>query len=136
MKLTTFTDGGSRGNPGPAALGGVVYDEEKNVLAEVSQYIGVGTNNQAEYSALLQTLKKAIELGATEVECYLDSELVVKQMNREYKVRDAALAKIFVAILNVAKDLEKVSFHHVYREHNTAADALVNKALDEAAKKL
>lgn len=130
MKLITFTDGGSRGNPGPAALGGVVYDENHEVLAEVSEYIGVNTNNQAEYQALRETLKKARDLGATSVDCYLDSELAVKQLNREYKVKDPGLASIYVEILNIAKEIGPVTYNHVYRDKNAAADALVNKALD------
>jgi ribonuclease HI len=136
MKLITFTDGGSRGNPGPAAIGGVIYDENENVLAEVSEYIGIDTNNQAEYQALRETLKKARELGATAVDCYLDSELAVKQLNREYKVKNPGLATIYAEILHIVQDIGPVTFTHVYRDKNTAADAQVNIALDAQAEKL
>lgn len=134
MKVKTFTDGGARGNPGPAGIGGVVFDEAGEVLGEVSEYIGETTNNVAEYQALLQTLKKAQELGATEIDCFLDSQLVVRQMNREYKVKDARLAEIFVQVHNLCVQLGRVTFTHVPREQNKHADKLVNKAIDAAVK--
>ncbi len=132
MKVKLFTDGGSRGNPGPSGIGGVIYTMEDELLAEVSEFIGHGTNNQAEYLALLRTLEKAEELGAIEVECYLDSQLVVRQMNREYKVKDAKLREIFIQIHNVVVRIGHVTFTHVYREFNTAADEQVNIAIDRA----
>ena len=94
-KLIIYTDGGARGNPGPAGIGAVVYDADKKVIAEISEYIGEGTNNQAEYKALLAGAKKAKELGATAVDFFLDSELVVKQMRREYKIKEPTLASLF-----------------------------------------
>lgn len=130
MKYITFTDGGARGNPGPAAIGGVVYDEHQKKCAEISRYIGETTNNQAEYQALLATLTEVQKLGGREVDCYLDSELVVRQMNRIYKVKDPGLAAIFVQIHNLVVQIGTVRFHHVRREQNKEADALVNKALD------
>jgi len=130
MKLKTFTDGGARGNPGPAGIGGVVYSETDEVLAEVSEYIGKTTNNQAEYQALIATLTKAKELGATEVECYLDSLLVVNQVKGQWKVKNQDLAPHVVTIRNLASQIGKVSYQHVPREQNTAADAQVNKAID------
>lgn len=129
-KLTIYTDGGARGNPGPAAIGAVLYDEEKNTVAEVSEYIGETTNNQAEYKAVIAGLEKARELGAAEVDFFLDSELVVKQLKREYKVKNQDLASLFVKIHNLLLDFQKSSFTHVRREFNKEADALVNKALD------
>ena len=90
-KLVIYTDGGARGNPGPAGIGAVIYDADRRLVAEVSEYLGVATNNQAEYQALIAALKKAVSLGAAELECYLDSELVVKQLKREYKVKNKAL---------------------------------------------
>lgn len=134
MKVRIFTDGGSRGNPGPSGIGGVVYDVDGNVLAEVSEFIGVTTNNQAEYRALIATLRAAQHCGATEVECYMDSQLVAKQMNREYKVKDSAIQKIFIEAYNLAQSFRSISFAHVYREKNKAADALVNKAIDAAVR--
>ena len=124
-----FTDGGARGNPGPAAIGGVFYEGEKKI-ADFSKYIGDATNNQAEYQALEHGLKLAIKNNITELECYLDSELVVKQLNKEYKVKDKNLAKIFVKVWNLSLKFKRISFVHVRREQNKKADALVNKALD------
>lgn len=129
-KIITFTDGGSRGNPGPAAIGGVLYDEKKNKIDSFKECIGKNTNNQAEYCALLKALELAKKHKAEIVECFLDSELVVKQMKREYKVKDKGLAVIFVHIWNIAIAFKKISFHHIPREKNQEADALVNEALD------
>lgn len=130
MNCITYTDGGARGNPGPAGIGGVVLDREGVVIAEVSEYIGETTNNQAEYRALLATLQKAKALGATHIDCYLDSQLVVRQMNREYKIKDPGLAKIFMQIYNLCVQIGTVTFTHVPRAQNSAADRLVNKAID------
>ncbi len=134
MKLITFTDGGSRGNPGPAAIGVVVKDAltGKNI-AGFGKYIGVTTNNQAEYQALVAALETALKHDATEVACFLDSELIVKQMNREYRVRDINLQPHFTKIWNMAQTLKKCTFTHVRREKNTEADAFVNQALDARA---
>ena len=129
MTYKLFTDGGARGNPGPAAIGGVLYQDEK-VLDSFSEYIGKATNNQAEYKAVLVGIELAIKNKLTELECFLDSELVVKQLNKEYKVKDAELAKIFVKIWNLVQEFKKVTFAHVRREQNKEADALVNKALE------
>jgi len=130
MKLITFTDGGSRGNPGPAAIGVVIKNEKGEIVFEKGKKIGETTNNQAEYQALLLALEKASELGATELACYLDSELVVKQLKGEYKVKDAGLAVQYLKVHNLRMKFKSISFTHVRREKNTEADALVNKALD------
>lgn len=130
-KLIIYTDGGARNNPGPAGIGAVLMDENKKVIAEISEYIGLATNNQAEYKALLAAIRKAQELKAEEIEFYLDSELVVKQMNREYKVRDKDLAQIFLKIYNISLGFKKISFAHVPRELNKEADKLVNEAIDK-----
>lgn len=129
-KLITHTDGGARGNPGPAAAGIVVQDEAGTVLAAYGEYLGHQTNNFAEYSALLSALKKAKELGATEVDCVLDSELVVKQMRGEYKVKEPTLQKLFIQVYNAAAQFKKVTYRHTLRAGNKAADAEVNKILD------
>lgn len=135
QKLVTYTDGGSRGNPGPAAIGGVIWDRDQlKRIAEISKYIGVTTNNQAEYQALVATLEKVKELGAEEVTCYLDSELLVKQLNKEYKVKDQNLAPLFVKAWNLSLSFKKITFHHVPRERNKDADEQVNKALDREIK--
>lgn len=135
MKLTLHTDGGSRGNPGPAATGIVLKNEQKEVVAAYGEYLGIQTNNVAEYSALFSGLKKAHELGADEVECVLDSELVVKQMRREYKVRNPELQKLFIQIYNLSTQFKKVTFRHTLRAGNKEADAEVNKVLDQRIKK-
>jgi ribonuclease HI len=129
-KLTTFTDGGARGNPGPAGIGIVILEGDKQVEA-FGKYIGETTNNQAEYQALIVALRRASELGAEEVECKLDSELVVKQMRREYRVKEPGLQALFMAAWNSCAAFKKVSFSHVRREQNSAADAQVNEAIDQ-----
>ncbi len=130
MKAIIYTDGGARGNPGPAGIGVVIkFDETTHYF---KKYIGKTTNNQAEYQALVMALEKAKELGATEVDCRLDSELVVKQLNREYRVKDKDLAIQFVKVWNLMANFKKVTFKHVFREDNKEADRLVNEAIDQA----
>lgn len=129
-KLTTFTDGGARGNPGPAGIGIVIKDGDK-VIASFGKYIGETTNNQAEYKALIAALERTTELGAKEVECKLDSELVVKQMRHEYKVRDKDLQPLFLRAWNLSTGFKKATFVHIRREFNSAADAEVNTAIDK-----
>ena len=130
-KLIIYTDGGARGNPGPAGIGAVLNNEKGERVAEVSEYIGETTNNQAEYKAVVAAIAKAKELGAEELDFFLDSELVVKQLNREYKVRDKDLAPLFMKIYNAVMGFKKVTFKHVRRELNAEADKLVNIALDK-----
>ena len=130
-KLIIYTDGGARGNPGPAGIGAVIYDEHKNIIAKISQSIGVATNNQAEYKALIIALEKAQNLKAREVRVFLDSELVVKQLNREYRVKDKDLAPLFVKVYNISLGFKKIVFKHIKREKNELADKLVNLALDK-----
>ena len=129
-KIIIHSDGGARGNPGPAGIGAVLNAEDGIVLAEVSKYIGETTNNQAEYKALIAGLEKAKELKAEEVDCYLDSELVVKQLNHEYKVKNAELAPLFLKVYNLSLSFKKVIFIHVRREYNKEADNLANQAMD------
>jgi len=130
MKLITYTDGGARGNPGPAGIGAVIYNEKHGVVAEISRYLGVATNNQAEYQALIAAFEKAKELGATELDCYLDSELVVKQLRHEYKVKNKDLAPLFLTVYNLAVNFQKITYTHIPREKNQAADKLANEAMD------
>ncbi len=129
-RIELFTDGGSRGNPGPAALGVYMRDLDSGKEYRIGKYLGHTTNNQAEYQALVVALEKAHSLGAHEVTCYLDSELVVKQMKGEYKVKDAGLRVHFEAIKELSKKFKKFSIHHVRREKNKEADAVVNEVLD------
>ncbi|HBI33755.1 MAG TPA: hypothetical protein DEA43_02475 [Candidatus Moranbacteria bacterium] len=136
QKIIMYTDGGSRGNPGPAAVG--VYIETLN--KKIGQCIGNRTNNDAEYEALILGLQKAkIFLGKekakkTEVECFLDSELVVKQLNHEYKLKEPRIQQYFIEIWNLMLEYSKVTFVHIPREKNKVADALVNEALDNQCK--
>ena len=129
-KLTIYTDGGARNNPGPAGIGCVLYNENKKIIKEISEYIGETTNNQAEYKACLRAMEEAKKLGAEELAFFLDSELVVKQLNREYKVKNKELAPLFMKIYNLSQQFKKVTFSHVRREFNKEADALVNEAID------
>ncbi len=133
-KLTIYTDGGARNNPGPAGIGAILLNEKGDEVASVSEYIGEATNNQAEYKAVIAAFKKAKELGAEELDFYLDSELVVKQLKREYKVKNKDLAPLFVQIHNDSLSFKKVTYNHVPREQNKEADRLVNLAIDKAVK--
>lgn len=133
-KVIIYTDGGARGNPGPAGIGAVIYNEHKKLLAEISEFLGVATNNQAEYKALIAAFRKAADLGAKELDCYLDSELVVKQLKGEYRVKDKDLAKLFLDIHNLSLSFKKISYTHVPRERNKEADLLANEAMDRGTR--
>jgi ribonuclease HI len=130
VKARLSTDGGARGNPGPAAYGYVLEAEDGAVLAAHGEKIGVATNNVAEYSALIAGLEKALELGVGEVEVVSDSELMVKQMRGEYRVKNEALRELSLEAGRLARQVGKVSYKAVRREHNELADQLVNEALD------
>lgn len=123
------SDGGARGNPGPAAIG-VVIEENGKIIATIARCIGVATNNQAEYQAVIAGLEKALELKIKEVDFFLDSELVVKQLRHEYKVKNRELASLFLKAHNFSLQFRKINFFHIPREKNTVADKLVNEALD------
>lgn len=129
-RLIGYSDGGSRGNPGPAASGYVLLDTSETVVAEGGTFLGIATNNIAEYQALYVALQKALELGATVVDMRLDSLLVVNQMNGIYRVKNNELLPIYNRIKALATQFEKVTFTHVMREYNTLADGMVNKILD------
>ena len=132
MRARLFTDGGARGNPGPAAYGYVLEAEDGTVLAAEGHAIGSATNNVAEYSGLIAGLRKAAELHVPEVEVVSDSELMVKQMRGEYRVKNAALRALSVEAASLAREFTKVEYRHVKRAHNELADRLVNEALDAA----
>ena len=132
MKAKLFTDGGSRGNPGPAAYGFVLEAEDGTVLDARGEAIGVATNNVAEYSALVAGLERAVEAGVGELEVVSDSELLVKQMRGEYRVKNKALQDLFLDASRVARKIDRVTYTAVRREHNELADSLVNEALDAA----
>lgn len=134
--ITIFTDGGSRGNPGPAAVGVQIIDKEGKVLREVSETIGNATNNYAEYMAVvrgLQTAKEVLGKASKEndVELKLDSELIQKQLTNQYQIKDPGLVPFFIEIHNMrVASFPKLTITHVKREHNKEADRLVNEALD------
>ncbi len=132
VKAKLSTDGGARGNPGPAAYAYVLEDENGDVLAAHGEAIGVATNNVAEYSALIAGLGKAVELGVRELEVSSDSELMVKQMRGEYRVKNEALRELSVEAGRLARDIGAVTYTAVRREQNKLADQLVNDALDAA----
>ncbi len=129
-QLTINTDGGARGNPGPAAIGVVIRDEAGEVIFEHGSYIGETTNNIAEYSALIKALETARDLGADEVKINMDSELIVKQMLGQYKIKQPALQELAAQVIKLLKSFSQYSFSHVRREFNKDADAMVNQALD------
>ena len=133
MKARLFTDGGSRGNPGPAAYAYVLEAEDGTVLDARGETIGVATNNVAEYSALVAGLERAAELRVTELEVVSDSELLVKQMRGEYRVKNRALQDLFLDASRLARAIRRVTYTAVRREHNELADSLVNEALDRVA---
>jgi ribonuclease HI len=130
VKAVLFTDGGARGNPGPAAYGFVLETEDGDVVAAVGAAIGEATNNVAEYSGLIAGLRRAAEEGVTELEVRSDSELMVKQMRGEYRVKNAGLVPLSAEARRLARTLDSVRYVHVRREKNELADRLVNEALD------
>jgi ribonuclease HI len=130
VRARLFTDGGARGNPGPAAAAYVLEAADGTVLAARGEAIGIATNNVAEYRALVAGLEQARDLGVDELEVVSDSELVVKQMRGEYKVKNAALRELSARAARLADELGAVRYTAVRREHNELADRLVNEALD------
>lgn len=135
--MRMFADGGARGNPGPAAAGVVLFElnadgEQGQKIIEFGEYLGKRTNNQAEYTAIVLGIKKAEELGCNSLDVRLDSELAVKQLNGEYKVKNEELAKLFLEIYNLRQSFREIVFSHVRRAFNKEADAMVNKAIDDA----
>lgn len=138
MKYTVHTDGGARGNPGPAGIGFVIRDGSSQVLKNIGTYIGEATNNVAEYEALIRALtelKKVIpkeKRKSAQIEVRMDSELVVKQLNGEYQIKEEPLQLLFVKVWNLrVSEFPHVTFTHIPREENHEADALVNQAIDQ-----
>lgn len=127
-------DGGARGNPGPAAYGVVVRNSKGEVLAELSDYLGLQTNNYAEYSGLLAALEFAVNKKYSSLKIFSDSELLVRQMQGRYKVNNLALQELFARAQSMVRKLDRFSIEHVLRERNKEADRLVNKVLDERAR--
>lgn len=136
MKLKIYTDGGARGNPGPAGCGAVIYNAQNKKIKEESSFITKATNNQAEYEALILGLKKAKELKASEVDCYSDSKLIVEQLNHNYKIKNPILGFLFIKVWNLSQFFKKVQFFYIPREQNKEADKLVNQIIDQNTKGL
>ncbi len=136
MKIqgTVYTDGGARGNPGPAGIGVVLrwVDDYGSHERMYKEYIGETTNNVAEYRALDSALTLARDVDIEDLTCHLDSELVVKQLNREYRVKDKELQALFLKVWNHASTFTRCVFQHIPREENSRADTLVNEAIDDA----
>ena len=129
-RVKVFTDGASRGNPGPAAIGIVFYDSSDEVVGEFKEALGMQTNNYAEYMAVIRALEIANSKGVQFVDFYCDSQLLVKQMLGEYKVKAPQIKELFVQAKDLTRNFNEVGFHHVRREFNKEADALANQALD------
>ena len=125
-----YTDGGARGNPGPAAAAGVIIGADGSVLAEVTDYLGTTTNNVAEYKALIMTLRRALELGCHRVAVKMDSELVVKQLSGEYRVKDEKMVSLHAEVRRLLSRFAGQTVEHVARASNKRADKLVNDVLD------
>jgi len=140
-KIIVHTDGGSRGNPGPSAIG-VVINSDVTGKKEYGEFLGVATNNEAEYKAVIFALKKIKQLvgskksGEAIVEFHIDSELVERQLNGEYKIKEENIQKLFLEVWNLRLDFGKVIFKHVFREQNENADRIVNQILDKETSKL
>ncbi|MDP9017565.1 MAG: ribonuclease HI family protein [Candidatus Eremiobacteraeota bacterium] len=133
VQATLFADGGSRGNPGPAASGAVLLDADGSVLAEVGTFLGVATNNVAEWNGLLDGLIRARQLGIERLAIRLDSELVVKQLTGEYRVKHPDLQPFHQKAKKLMREFSSIDLKHVFRKDNKLADALVNRVLDERA---
>ncbi|MCK5450961.1 MAG: ribonuclease HI family protein, partial [Candidatus Omnitrophica bacterium] len=129
-ELIIFTDGGSRGNPGPSAVGAVLFNKEGDIVEKISEYIGTATNNVAEYMAVIYGLQEAVYYGAEKVVLKLDSQLVARQLRGEYRVKDKHLKKFFGLAVNLLRGIKSVDIKEIPREKNKEADFLVNKALD------
>jgi len=130
MAVQIFTDGAARGNPGPAGIGVVIRNDAK-ILTEVSDFLGNATNNQAEYMALIRGLEEAIDMGEKSVEAFSDSELLVKQINGEYKVKNGGLIPLFNDAKSLISKLNQFKIYHTPREENELADKLANRGIDE-----
>lgn len=130
--LNLFSDGGSRHNPGPAAAGYILRDETGNVLEKKGEYLGPATNNEAEYRALILGLTAAKRFAPATVNCFLDSELVVRQLKGEYRIKEAHLQKLAAAVRALENLFNGVHYQHIAREKNVEADRLVNLALDQS----
>lgn len=128
-RVTLYTDGASKGNPGDAGIGVVISDDQGNVIREIADYVGVQTNNAAEYRALIRGLKEAAEIGATEVDICVDSELLACQLTGVYKVKAAKLKPLFEEATGLLRVFKRATIAHVFREFNKRADELANEGV-------
>ncbi|MBM7623201.1 ribonuclease HI family protein [Sporohalobacter salinus] len=135
MKLKIYTDGASRGNPGPAGIGVLIKDGLDNIKEEIADYIGEATNNEAEYQAIIAGLKKARDFNAESINLFSDSQLVVKQISGEYRVRSEKLRPYYLEIKELIKELPDCSFQHISRDNNQKADELANLGIDQFQQK-
>jgi len=129
-KIKIFTDGGSRGNPGPAAVGVVFQDQHKQIIHEFSEYIGHTTNGQAEYQAIILGLKKAKSLKYRKADVFMDSQFIVEQLNGRYKIKEEGIIPLFIKAWNLRLDFDEIKIHYIPREKNQEADKLVNLVLN------
>ena len=130
-RVRVYSDGAARGNPGPAGAGAILVEPSGQVLDRIGKFLGTQTNNFAEYSGLLLGLKRARELGVSEVEVFADSELMIRQLGGRYQVKSASLRPLFDEALKLLNHFERVKLVHVPREMNRAADEMSNRAIDE-----
>lgn len=133
-QLKIFTDGGARGNPGPAAAGVVIFNNQKKLIGKYSKFLGQATNNQAEYEAVIFAIEKADQLKGKELKLFLDSEIVVNQLKQNYKIKDQKLASLFVKIWNAGQHFQSIKYFYIPREQNKLADREVNSCLDKYTK--
>lgn len=129
-RIIIYCDGAARGNPGPAGAGALILDEDGSVVFELSRYLGETTNNQAEYQALILALEEAMKQDVDEVQIYSDSELMVRQIKGEYRVKNGGLKELFKIVLRKLQTFRKYSIDYLPREKNTLADSLANRAID------
>jgi len=132
MKLFIHTDGGARGNPGPGAVGIVIANEKKEIIKEIGKFIGRSTNNEAEYQAVVEALKTCGEKRNLDIEFFIDSLLIVNQLNGKFKVKEPRMKKYFNEIKLLEKNFKSVKYTHIERSKNYAADKIVNEVLDNA----
>jgi len=132
-KLLLYTDGGSRNNPGPAAIGFLIKGEDGQILKKGGRFLGQATNNEAEYYALVEGLKEAKKLSPQHLTCFLDSSLVVNQLNGKFKIKEARLRELVFEVKTLEKEFASIRYYYIPREKNREADAIVNQILDEQA---
>ena len=134
--IDLYTDGGSRNNPGFAAIAAVLVDSQGKIIEKIGKFIGVATNNEAEYRALIEGLRRVLSFGVPRVNCYLDSLLVVKQMRGEYRIKEPRLQRLAREIKNLERNFDMVKYVHISRKHNSMADAIVNEILNDVRKNI